>query len=87
MWVTFGIIGSAIILFFILRSLLFCIRLSKDKVAEEILTLPVILLAFVVCNYTWAMLVSSSGVLVMSFAVGITNHYVPIISKESEENI
>ena len=87
MWVTFGIIGSAIILFFILRSLLFCIRLSKDKVAEEILTLPVILLAFMVCNYTWAMLVSSSGVLVMSFAVGITNHYVPIISKESEENI
>lgn len=87
MWVTFGIIGSTIILFFILRSLLFCIRLSKDKVAEEILVLPVILLAFMVCNYTWAMLVSSMGVIIMALAVGIANYYVPIVSKKNEESV
>lgn len=83
MWVSFGIIGSIIIMFSIFLAIQYCLKLSKREITPELLQCAALLIAFSACNYTWAVLEFSRGLFALSLCLGLANE-IALSIKESE---
>ena len=84
MWARFGIIGSAILLFVILRAFWSSIKNAREFASDEILQLSIVILGFLITNYTWAVLDMPQGLIVLAFSIGLASEYYYEYNKEPE---
>lgn len=73
LWVTFGLLGAVIIIYCISRAVIEVFRQSSIALTEDYLQLMVILIAFLICNYTWAVFRDGCGLIIIAFSCSIAN--------------
>lgn len=73
LWVTFGLFGAFIIIYCFIRAIIEVIRQDTFFHSEDLLQIIVIFIAFLICNYTWAVLRDACGLIIIAFSSSIAN--------------
>ena len=73
LWITFGLFGAVIILFCFVRAIFFIYIFSRKILSPSLIQLVVVMLAFIICNYTWAVLRDALGLIILAFSTSIAN--------------
>ncbi len=84
MWAKFGFIGSFFLLFVLLRAFWCSVKNARLFSSGEILQLSIVILGFLITNYTWAVLDMPQGLIVLAFSIGLASEYYYEYNKEPE---
>ena len=84
LWITFGLLGACLILYCFIRAICYVLLTSKNVLSPYLVQLAVVILAFLVCNYTWAVLRDPLGLIILAFSISIANEELALI-KEQED--